>query len=95
MITNELYLKRYPQIATMMDEGATNSLWRNVFYKCGRDVSGNRATLDMLANGVFENDPGLTEKFAIKSGAAILNSIGFRPIPVDEIGLYQDQWRVK
>lgn len=97
IITNELYLERYPQIATMLDEPGMNSAWRNVFYKCGRDVSGNRTTLDLLANGVFESDPGFMNAangdFRLKPGAPLFNTIGFRPIPVSEIGLYQDQWR--
>lgn len=96
-ITSALYLQRYPQIATMLSEPAVNNVWRNVFYKCGRDVSGNRATLDMLANGVFETDPGFADaaqgNFTLKADAPLFNAIGFRPIPVNEIGLYKDQWR--
>ena len=73
-----------------------NSAWRNVFYRCGRDVSGNRAALDMLANGVFENDPGFVDAakgdFRLKPGAPLFDTVGFRPIPVDEIGLYKDEW---
>ncbi|HEY0073802.1 MAG TPA: LamG-like jellyroll fold domain-containing protein [Abditibacteriaceae bacterium] len=97
IITSDLYLQRYPQIATMMSEPAVNNVWRNVFYKCGRDVSGNRSTLDMLANGIFQNDPGFVDAaksdFRLKPNAPLFNTVGFRPIPVGEIGLYQDQWR--
>lgn len=96
---SDLYVQRYPQIATMMNEPAVNNVWRNVFYKCGRDVSGNRATLDMLANGIFDTDPGFVDAakadFRLKPNAPLFNSVGFRPIPVHEIGLYQDQWRPK
>ncbi len=97
VFTNELYLKRYPKIATMLDEPAVNHVWRNVFYKCGRDFSGNRAALEELANGVFESDPGFVDAakgdLRLKPGAPLLETIGFRPIPIDEIGLYPDQWR--
>ncbi len=92
-ITSDLYLKRYPKIATMMEEPAFNSVWRNIFYKCGTDIRGNRETLDLLANGVFTDNPGFTETFRLKPDAPLFNSVGFRPIPVDEIGLYKDQWR--
>jgi hypothetical protein len=97
-ITSELYKKRYPQIATMLDEPAKNSLWRNVFYKCGQDVRGySNDKFDMLANGTFTSDPGFVDAakgdFRLKNGATLFNSIGFRPIPIEEIGLYQDQWR--
>ncbi len=93
IITSDLYLKRYPQIATMMTEPAVNNVWRNVFYKCDRDVSSNRANLDMLANGVFTENPGFTENFRLNPNAPLFNSVGFRPIPVNEIGLYKDEWR--
>lgn len=96
-ITSGLYKTRYPQIATMLNEPGINSVWRNVFYKCGRDVTGNRPTLDALANGVFGTDPGFADAanddFHLKPDAPLFNSVGFRPIPVDEIGLYQDRWR--
>lgn len=98
IITSDLYLKRYPQIATMLAEPAVNSVWRNIFYRCGRDVSGNRATIDELANGVFtDQNPGFVNaaksNLRFKPNAPIFNLVGFRPIPVDEIGLYQDTWR--
>jgi parallel beta-helix repeat protein len=98
VITSALYLQRYPKIATMLDEPATNSVWRNIFFRCGRDTSGNRATLDMLANAVFtDQDPGFVNAakgdLRLKPGGPVFNSIGFRPIPVGEIGLYKDQWR--
>jgi parallel beta-helix repeat protein len=95
--TTELYLKRYPEIARMMDAPGINFVWRNVFYRCGRDVTGNRNALDLLANGVFESDPGFVDAakgdFRLKPGAPLFDSVGFRPIPVDEIGLYKDEWR--
>ena len=31
--------------------------------------------------------------FRLKPDAAVLNRIGFRPIPVEEIGLYEDEHR--
>ena len=98
IITNELYLKRYPKIATMLDEPGINYVWRNIFYRTGRDISGNRAALDQLANGVFsDQDPGFVNAakgdLRLKPGAPVFNTIGFRPIPVEEIGLYRDQWR--
>ncbi len=95
--TTELYLKRYPAIAKMMEEPGINFVWRNIFYRCGRDVTGNRNMLDLLANAVSDQDPGFVDAaggdFRLKPGAPLFETIGFRPIPMDEIGLYQDQWR--
>lgn len=96
-ITSPFYLQRYPKIATMLAEPALNYAWRNVFYNCERDFSGNRAALDLLANVSFAQNPGFvtaaTGNFRLKADAPLFASVGFRPIPVDEIGLYADQWR--
>jgi hypothetical protein len=97
--TNELYLTRYPQIATMMDPPGINHLWRNVFYRCGRVITGNPANLDQVENGVFETDEDLgfvdatAGDFRLKPEAPLLDRVAFRPIPVDEIGLYADTYR--
>jgi hypothetical protein len=95
---NELYLKRYPEMATMLVEPGINHVWRNVSYRCGPVTTGNQARLDMLENGVFgEQDPGFVNAakgdYRLKPGAALFATVGFRPIPVDEIGLYQDTYR--
>jgi hypothetical protein len=96
--TTDLYLERYPKIATMMDTPGMNHVWRNVFYRCGPYVTGNRANLDTIENGVFEDaDPGFVDASAgdyrLQPDAELLNTVGFRPIPMDEIGLYEDVYR--
>ena len=96
--TNDLYLSRYSGIAHWFEEPALNHVWRNVFYRCGRVATGNRANLDLLANGVFEDaDPGFVDPangdFRLRPDAALFATVGFRPIPVDEIGLYEDAYR--
>jgi len=106
IITSELYRKRYPLIATMLDEPGMNSVWRNVFYRCDRDFSGNTDALDQLGNVSFAAQgsaqglaqaPGFVDAANISSrlkpNASLFNSAGFRPIPIAEIGLYRDQWR--
>lgn len=91
-----LYLKRYPEIATMMVQPGINNAWRNIFYRCGRLSTGN-ANLNLTENGVFEEDPGFVDAakgdYRLKPDAPLFNSVGFKPIPVDEIGLYQDAYR--
>ena len=97
-ITTDLYLERYPGIATMMDEPGINHIWRNVFYQCGPVATGNRANLDILENGEFsETDPGFVDApggdYRLEPDAALFSTVGFRPIPLDEIGLYEDPYR--
>ncbi|MEI6521346.1 MAG: right-handed parallel beta-helix repeat-containing protein, partial [bacterium] len=89
--TNDLYQTRYPAIMTMTDNKGTNFVWRNIFYKCGNT---NLANYDAVGNGIFTTDPGFanTEKgdYTIKSDAEMLNTIGFKPLPIAEMGLYED-----
>ena len=96
--TNELYLSRYPEMAHMLEDPGINHVWRNVFYRCGTVATGNQAHLDLLGNGVFaDTDPGFIDgaggDFRLRSEARPLEAMGFKPIPVDEIGLYQDEYR--
>ena len=96
--TTPLYLARYPKIATMMDEPGINHAWRNVFYRSGPLATGNRRHLNLIENAEFgDTDPGFvdaaTENFHLKPDAALFATVGFRPIPLDEIGLYADPYR--
>ena len=93
----ELYCTRYPQIKTMLDEPGINHVWRNVFYRCGQ-VATRRGNLDLFENGVFEEDnPGFVDAgkgdFRLNQRPALTDTVGFKPIPVDEIGLYEDRCR--
>jgi hypothetical protein len=97
-LMTELYLQRYPQIATMLDDPGINHAWRNVFYRCGPLTTGNRGNMDLIENGEYpEQDPGFVDAsqgdYRLKPDAALFGSVGFRPLPLDEIGLYQDPYR--
>ena len=96
-ITNELYLQRYDTLATMLDEPGINHVWRNVFLDCGQTARSNLALLDMMGNEVLDEDPGFVDAahgdVRLKPDSKLLQSIGFKPIPVSEIGLYQDRYR--
>ncbi|NLX13901.1 MAG: right-handed parallel beta-helix repeat-containing protein [Phycisphaerales bacterium] len=95
--TNELYLSRYPELAIMMEEPGINHVWRNVFFRTDRVVTGTIDWFDMLGNGVFEDDPGFVKAEAgdlrLQPDASLFNSVAFRPIPVERIGLYEDAYR--
>ena len=96
--TTDLYLQRYPLIATMMDEPGINHIWRNVFYRCGAVATGNHANLDLMQNGVFdEADPGFADAaggdYTLRPDASLFSRVGFRPLPLEQIGLYEDPYR--
>lgn len=89
---NELYLSRYPEIATMLDSPGINHLWRNVFYQCGM-VARSTANIEQFENGVFEEDPGFFDAvngdFRLRKDAKLFDTMCFKPIPFDQIGLYE------
>jgi parallel beta-helix repeat protein len=89
---NTLYLARYPEIATMLDDPGINHLWRNVFYRCGA-VATRTANIDQFENGVFEEDPGFVDAkhggFSLMKDASLFETMCFKPIPFDRIGLYE------
>jgi len=94
---NDLYLARYPKIATMLDEPAVNHLWRNVFHRCGRGAT-RVSNLDLFQNAEFEDlDPGfenaVVADFRLRPDAVLFQTLGFKPIPCGEIGLYQSPAR--
>jgi Concanavalin A-like lectin/glucanases superfamily/Right handed beta helix region len=98
VFVSALYLKRYPEIATMTAEPGINHVWRNVFYRCGPLATGNRDTLDAVENGVFaDRNPGFVNPakgdYRLEPAAAVFATVGFQPIPVEEIGLYRDAYR--
>jgi hypothetical protein len=92
----DLYLERYPEMARMLEEPGRNFLWGNLFYRCGR-VATSPDGLDMFENHEPAGDPGFVDPeagdFHLDAGAEIAHTLGFRPIPVDEIGLYESLQR--
>lgn len=89
---NDLYLKKYPALKTIFDRPGRNYVWRNAFVKCGVELRGDPKNYDRLLNTGMTNDPGVIANDAIRSpiDPAIFKQMGLRPIPVDEIGLYDD-----
>jgi hypothetical protein len=99
---SELYLKQYPGLLHLQEVPALNSAWRNVFWKCGPLFTTydqpSADKFDLLANAEYPTaDPGFVAAakgdFRLKADADVFRRISFRPIPVEEIGLYQDEYR--
>jgi len=90
-IMSELYLKRYPELKRLGTEPGLNFARRNVFWKCGpMFTTHGRPSADKfeLLDNIEDNADKLS--FADTSRFA---RIGFRPIPVNKIGLYPHQYR--
>ena len=88
---NRLYLTRYPQIATMLDDPGINHICRHIFYRCGV-LATRTANLDLFENGVFQEDPGFVNitqnDFRLRTDSKLFQTVGFKAIPFEEIGLY-------
>ena len=76
--------------------------FRNVYWNCPLLIKpGYQVPLEsfdvMDAVMYTTENPGFVDvahgDFRLKPDAAVLNRIGFRPIPVEEIGLYEDEYR--
>jgi hypothetical protein len=98
----DLYLQRYPELKRLGTEPGLNFARRNIFWKCGPMFTTygkpSADTFELLDNVEYAaSDPGFVDAakgdFRLKAGAEVIQRISFRPIPADEIGLYEDKHR--
>lgn len=91
------YSTRYPLLAHLADNPDVNMIWRNLVYQCGVFLIRDRGNQDVRGNLITDQVPGTTDvagrQFPWKPDQAVMDRIGFRPIPLDEIGLYEDRLR--
>ena len=93
----DLYLSRYPELATVMEEPGINHVWRNVFYRCGAATQDGGFTYDKRDNAEYDDgDPGFVNAeagdFRLRPDAPVL-ATGLQPLPVEQMGLYADGLR--
>jgi len=102
-LMTDLYLSRYPDLKHVLVQPGLNHVWRTVFWNCGPTFStyGKKTidAFDIMEIGEYSNeDPGFIDAaegdFRLKPDAPLFERVGFRPIPVEEIGLYNDEYRV-
>ena len=87
----------------MRDNIDRNFVWRNVMVNCGQFATRDRGVNEFLDNHAFVGDPGFADPekrdFRLSDDSPIYDRFGFRPIPFDRIGLYEDEnrasWPVK
>lgn len=91
-ILNDLYRARHPELARMYDSSKLNYLWRNAIIRCGKVIDWSPDVYDRVANVVRSEDPGFLAgpEPGHRPQEALCESLGLRPIPWDEIGLYDD-----
>jgi hypothetical protein len=96
-ISQPPFSDRYPDLARMEEDANRNFLWRNVAVDCGRFAVRDPDRNEFLDNLLLGEDPGFADPagrdFSLPADAPLFRRLGFRPIPFDEIGLYEDEHR--
>jgi hypothetical protein len=97
-IMSDLYLTRYPLLKNLYESPPINFIWRNVLWNCGERYLMNENHVDTTGVLVYKDEnPGFADPthqdFRLRPDAPLIRGNGFRPIPVDEIGLYHDEYR--
>ncbi|MEI7898675.1 MAG: right-handed parallel beta-helix repeat-containing protein [bacterium] len=80
------YSTRYPELTELGRQANINSIWRNVFVGSEQALFKAPSGTDAGNNQVFAEMPDLN---------AVAAQSAFRPLPLDEIGLYDDPVRAK
>jgi len=99
--TNPLWSKKYPELVDILNqhpaEPRGNRVTRNV-WSGGRwdEIESKARPLVTMANNLTEEDPQFVdaagENFQLKKSSPALK-LGFEPIAIEKIGLYQDEHR--
>ena len=97
---------RYPRLRTFQEKATDMSIFlkgnvisRNIAAKCDSVISGSRKTHGMsrIEHNWQKGDPGFVDPengdLRLRPDSAALTAIGFEPLPVDRIGLYNDDLR--
>lgn len=96
-ITQPPHSERYPDLARMQENADRNFLWRNAAVNCGEFTARDRGVNERMDNHAFSGDVGFADAagrdFTLAADSPVYARFGFRPIPFQEIGLYQDEYR--
>ncbi len=80
------YSQRYPELAELGSKANINSLWRNVFAGAEQAFYKKPKGTDLWDNQMFAKMPDLN---------ALAAQSPFRPLPLNEVGLYADPARAR
>lgn len=85
---------RYPDLANMRPNADRNFLWRNVAIDCGRFHMRERGVNELMDNISWADESCIaghgSDRPRLKPDSPVYRRLGFRPIPFEEIGLYED-----
>ena len=102
---NPVWARRYPRLGTFPPQADTelflagNLVARNIGYQCETFISGSNRTVGLarIEQNWNEGDPGLKNPdngdFTLDPKSPVFITCGFEPLPLDKIGLYNDELR--
>lgn len=93
---SDLYRSRYPELNRLFVPPFLNHMWRNAIIRCGREINYTPEAFDRVADVVRAEDPGFLKGRDLNRQAppSLFESLGLTPIPLQEIGLYDDALRM-
>lgn len=84
----ELHLRRYPALGEAGERINVNVFTRNVLVRCGEMLRRDKGQTVLAANHADAASTATVADLCARPPRP-----GFRPIPLAEIGLYEDSWR--
>ena len=96
-ITAPPHSTRFPDLADLQSNPDRNYIWRSLVVDCGQFSTRDRGVNELLDNHMLAQSPGLTDgstpDFSQQAVSSLCRRYGLRPIPFDQIGLYEDENR--
>jgi hypothetical protein len=96
-VSSPPYSTRYPGLSRLHGSADVNLIWRNLVYDCGQFLTRDRGIQELMDNCVTSQEPGFADPegrdFRLPDDSPVYDQTGLRPIPFDEIGLYEDEFR--
>jgi hypothetical protein len=88
------YASRYPELADLKTNANVNLVYRNLFAGCGniflRDGQVQKTVLNAVTDQPIE-EAQIAYGRGSKDNVALLESLLFEPVPIDEMGPYQSK----
>ncbi|NMC20242.1 MAG: hypothetical protein GYA33_07445, partial [Thermogutta sp.] len=96
-VTRPPFSERFPELRDLASNPDRNFLFRNLVISCGDFAVRDRGVNVYWDNHAYNGDVGFidpkTRQFGLRDDSPIFRRYVFRPIPFEEIGLYQDEFR--
>lgn len=103
---NPVWARRYPRLTTFPRQAKDTSpfllgnvIARNITYRCDEFIHGSRRVMGLarIEQNWTGDDPGFKDAehgdFHLDPNSPAVLALGFEPLPLDEIGLYNDALR--